>query len=334
MKRLSVFAAVIFTILIFCNTAFCADKGTDKGAAPKQKSAGGNAATVNGVAITKEEFDREFTLIKRQLESMGNNIDSAKLSAFKENVLDNLIGAELLFQESTKEGIKVDNAQVELQIKQMSSRFKTDEEFTAALKGVGLTKAIVTAQVKRGLAIKLLIDKLYTNKITATDKETKDFYDQNPNYFKRPEQVKASHILIKTDTGDDEKKKAEKKKKLEDIETRLKKGEDFATLAKEYSDDPSGKAQGGDLGYFGKGQMVKPFEDAAFSMKAGDISPIVETQFGYHIIKVTDKRAASTVPLEEVKDRIKEQLIRNKIRAEVTSLIGKLKEKAKIKKMS
>ncbi|MBF0472774.1 MAG: peptidylprolyl isomerase [Nitrospirae bacterium] len=216
----------------------------------------------------------------------------------------------------------------------MTSQFKTEDEFLTALKQVGLTKPLIVAQVKRGLAIKLLIDKLYTNKIVIAEKEIKDFYDQNPNYFKRPEQVKASHILIKTDPTDDEKKKAEKKKKLEDIGARIKKGEDFATLAKDNSDDPSGKAQGGDLGYFGRGQMVKPFEDAAFSMKVGDVSPIVETQFGYHIIKVTDKKPASTVALDEVKERIKEQLLRKRIQTEVALLIEKLKEKAKIVKVA
>jgi peptidyl-prolyl cis-trans isomerase C len=348
MKRLSVsIIVVMITLLMVSNVAICSDKKQNKKNSNKQTQKDAqkqgqnvdsaektpNAAIVNGVTITKETFEREYSLIKKQLESMGNNIDSSKLAAFRDNILDNLIGAELLFQESAKQGIKVEDGLVDTQIKQMSSQFKTEEEFNAALKEVGLTKSIITAQVRRGLAIKLLIDKLYTNKIVIADKEQRDFYEQNPTYFKRPEQIKASHILLKTEPADNEKTKADKKAKLEVINARLKKGEDFATLAKDNSDCPS-KTQGGDLGYFGRGQMAKPFEDAAFALKVGELSPIVETQFGYHIIKLAEKKPASTVPFDEVKEKIKEQLTRKKIQTEVALMIEKLKEKAKIEKVT
>jgi peptidyl-prolyl cis-trans isomerase C len=176
-----------------------------------------------------------------------------------------------------------------------------------------------------------LIDKEFGNTVSVADKEVKAYYDKYPSFFKKPEQVRARHILIKVDPKADSKEKAEAHKKIEDIQHKLQKGEDFEALAKEFSQCPSA-ANGGDLGSFGRGQMVKPFEEAAFALKPGEVSDIVETRFGYHLIEVMDKKPATTIPYKDIKDRLKQYLKQEKIQKEVRLYAEKLKEKAKVER--
>ncbi len=154
---------------------------------------------------------------------------------------------------------------------------------------------------------------------------------RRPGLFKQPEQVRASHILIKVEPQADESQKAAARKKIQKIQQRLQKGEDFAALAEEFSQCPS-SAKGGDLGYFRRGQMVKPFEEAAFALKPGEVSDVVETKFGYHLIKVIEKKSETTIAFEDIKDRLEQYLKQEKVQKEVSLYAQKLKEKAKVER--
>jgi parvulin-like peptidyl-prolyl isomerase len=151
----------------------------------------------------------------------------------------------------------------------------------------------------------------------VTDEEVKRFYDANEKGFLAPEQVRARHILIRvpSDASGEERKKA--REKIDGVGGRIKKGEDFARLAAELSEDTNSQMNGGDLGYFTKGQMAKPFEEAAFSLKPGEVSGVVETQFGYHLIKVEDHQEARMVTFDAVKEQI-----RGRLRGEANRLKG------------
>jgi peptidyl-prolyl cis-trans isomerase C len=197
------------------------------------------------------------------------------------------------------------------------------------LSSSNLTEADLKSHMKRGIAVEQLVDREIVQKITVSDKEIRDYYDSNLARFKQPDQVKASHILITVDPKADEAEKAKARKQIETIQKKVKKGEDFEALAKEHSGCPS-STKGGDLGYFGQGQMVKPFEDAAFALEPGQVSDIVETRFGYHLIKVTDKKPAMTTPFEEVKERISEHLKQQQVRAKVLAFVEDLRGKAKV----
>jgi peptidyl-prolyl cis-trans isomerase C len=287
------------------------------------------AATVNGVAIKKSDVDSEMGRYERQMTLTGRTINPEQQKEVRKLVLDNLVNQELLSQETKKQGITVSDAEVNQQLEQLKKKFPGDKEFGDTLGRLKLTETDLKAQLAKDIAIKKLVDLEVANKINITPEETKAFYDQHPDLFKTPEQVRASHILIKVDPKATPEEKAKARSRIEEVQKKLKKGGDFAALAKEYSECPS-SANGGDLDFFQKGQMVAPFDKAAFELKKGEISDIVETQFGYHLIKVTDKKPAGVMTYDEVKDRVAQHLKQEKVNQDMSKYIDKLKEKAKI----
>ena len=299
--------------------------------AAEKKAPGDKVAVVNGVTINQGTYDRELNFFVRRAATGGKQIPDAQMAQMKNEVLESLIERELLFQESKKKGIQVKSEAVSDQLQKIKQRYPNQEEFKKLLSSMGLTESDVLSQIARGMAIQELIDKEVAEKIKVSDEETKSFYDRNPQLFQQPEQVKASHILIKVQSNAPDEQKAEARKKIETVQKKVQQGEDFATLAKTYSEGPSGP-RGGDLGYFRRGQMVKPFEEAAFSLKPNETSDIVETQFGYHLIKVDDKKPAKKMAYAEVKDRLSEHLKKQKTDSETNAYIETLRKDAKIEK--
>jgi len=297
-------------------------------AAEKEEPSQDKVAVVNGTVITQAQFDRDLRLGKRRFQMGGKALTNSQLSAIRKDTLERLIDVELLYQESQKKGIKPDQAELDERLKE---RFPDEAEFKKIVKRMNLTEAALKSQFLRGMAIQTFIDKEIAQKIEVLDKEIKEYYDSRLELFKQPEQVQASHILVKVDPKAETSEKAEARKKIEEIQDRLEKGEDFSALAKEASQCPSG-AKGGDLGYFRQGQMVKPFEVVAFSLKPGEVSDIVETKFGYHLIKVKDKKSEATTPYKDVKERILENLKREKVQKEVDLYVAKLKGEAKVER--
>jgi peptidyl-prolyl cis-trans isomerase C len=172
--------------------------------------------------------------------------------------------------------------------------------------------------------------KVVMKNVTVTEEDLKKHYTANEKQYTDPEQVKARHILIKVATGAPEEEKKKAKEKAEGLLKRLKEGEDFSKLAEEFSEDPTSKKKGGDLGFFPRGRMVKPFEDAAFSLKNGQISGVIETQFGYHIIKMEDRKEAKVKPFEEVKEAVKTQVESEMGRLKVEEFVKKVTQEAGI----
>ena len=312
---------MVLTLMLVSALAWAAEKN-----APGDK-----VAVVNGVTISKDAYDREMDFFVKRAAPGGQQIPDMQMAQMKNQVLESLIDRELLFQESKKKGIQVKSEAVSNELQKIQQRYPNKEEFKKLLNNMGLTESDVQAQIERGMAIQELIDKEVTEKIEVSDEETKSFYDKNPQLFQQPEQIKASHILIKVQADAPDDQKAAARKKIESVQQKVKKGEDFATLAKTYSEGPSGP-RGGDLGYFKRGQMVKPFEEAAFRLKPNETSEIVETKFGYHLIKVNDKKPAKTMTYAEVKDRLNEHLKKQKSDSEANAYIKTLRKDAKIEK--
>ncbi len=299
--------------------------------AEEKKPADSKVVEINGVVITKEQFDKELNIHLDRVSRQGRQVSDDQLATLKKDILEGLIEREVLSQESQKAGIKITDQTIDEQLAAIKKRFPSEAEFKTALSKMNLTADEVKAQIARGLAIRELIEQQITSKIVITDAETRAYYDGNPQMFKQPKQVKASHILIKVDAGAAEAQKAEARKKIENVQQKLKDGADFAELAKEYSEGPS-NAKGGDLGYFRRGQMVGPFENAAYAMKTNEVSDIVETRFGYHIIKVYDKKPEQTLAYADVKDKLSQRMQQEKVEKEANQYINQLKKNAKIEK--
>jgi peptidyl-prolyl cis-trans isomerase C len=320
-QRINRLIMAVVAICLLAGPAWSADK-----AASSDKE----AATVNGKPIFKSQYDHELSVFQKRAAQQGRPLSDADLSAVKKQILENLIEAEMLYQQSQKEGVKVNDQAINDQIETIKKRFPDEAAYKKALEGMEISEKEIRSQIQRGLAINQLLDTNVRQKITVTAEESNNFYKSNPNFFEQPEQVKASHILIKVAPDDEESKKIQARKKIETLQKKVRQGEDFGSLAKANSEGPTAQ-RSGDLGYFSRGQMVKPFEDAAFALNVGEVSEIVETQFGYHLIKVTDKKPARTIPYKEVQPMVEQHLKNEKEKTEIQNYIENLKKSATIK---
>jgi peptidyl-prolyl cis-trans isomerase C len=176
----------------------------------------------------------------------------------------------------------------------------------------------------------MYLQKEIIDKITINDDKARSYYKDHIEVFKTPEMIRARHILIKTEASatDEEKKKA--KAKAEEVLAKIKKGEDFSKLASEVSNDPGTKDKGGDLDFFPKGTMVPAFEEVAFSLKPGEVSGIVETEYGYHLIKMEEKKDAHLEPYENIKDKVKDQALQEMRKAAVTEFVDNAMKNARV----
>lgn len=245
-------------------------------------------AKVEGESITKDEL----------YEVLAKQYGSATISYLIDNKIVEL--------EAEKENIKLSDKEIEEEMQSYIESNGGEEAFHAALEQSGITKE----DIKRDIINYLKIVKLLESKIKITDEEMQTYFEENKESFNEEKQVEASHILVAEEATANE------------VKEKLNAGEDFAKLAKEYSTDTSNSENGGDLGFIRKGEMVEPFETAAFSMNIGDISDPVKTDYGYHIIKVTDKKEAKEAVYDDHKEEIKETLFDQAIQTEYSNWIS------------
>jgi peptidyl-prolyl cis-trans isomerase C len=282
-------------------------------------------ARVNGETIGKGDLQEAVA----QLESRaGRTVPEDQRDRVFRGVLDQLIAYRLLAQESATRKIAVADADVDARMAELRKEFPSEQAFEDALAKQHMNSAQVRDSLRRGLEINQLIDTELSARAPVTPEQINQFYANNS--FKQGERVRASHILVLVPEGSDAAAKEQARAKAADILKEVKAGKDFAELAKQYSQDPGSAPAGGDLGYFERGQMVGPFEEAAFSLMPGATSELVESRFGFHIIKLVDKQAARTIPLEEVRERIESYLKDQKREEQMQAFVNDLRSKAKV----
>lgn len=252
-------------------------------------------AEINGEAISRAEF---LTVLEQ---------------AAGAQILENMITIRLLIQANRAEQL-VTAEEIKKEFEGVRSQFPGEPEFLAALSQNGLSPEGLQQQIEA----KLTLDRLTVKGVTATDEEVAKYFEEHQAELGQPEQVKASHILVATE---DEAKQ---------IVSQLQGGADFAALAAEKSQDPGTKDQGGDLGFFGRGELVPEFENVAFTLAAGQVSAPVQTQFGWHLIKVAEHRPATPATLEAVKEDIRSALLREKTK-QPEEVLNELRAKAQVK---
>ncbi|MDD4503874.1 MAG: peptidylprolyl isomerase [Clostridiaceae bacterium] len=277
-------------------------------------------AKVSGEEIKKEEFNRMFDIFKAQYEQQfGTEVWEQELEGRKfgdvarEKLLDMLIDEKLQLHKAGEIGIVATDDEVNSEIENAKKYFDSEEKFNEFLKGQSIDLEYFKGSVRKELIINKLTDKL-TEKVAVTDEEIKAYYDTHQDEFVS---VKASHILLET------------KEEAEKMLQKVKAGEDFAELAKQNSIDPSAKENSGDLDYFRHGDMLEPFEKAAFALKPGEISEIVQTDFGFHIIKVEDSKLDK---FEDVKEQLKGKLLYDKKGVEYNKLLEEMRKNSEIEK--
>lgn len=331
-SRYSISFASLVALLSFASpsTPFAADSATVSQAQPAVITTIAipeAVAKVNGVLITSIDLKRANKVLLQG--QRGAKPTAEQLKDFEQQALNQLISAELLYQYGQKMEIKDLEKLVDEKVKTGKAKFNNDADFAKAIKEMDMNETDLKEYTRKDFIISNFVEKTIIPKISVSEEDSRKFYEQNPSKFMRSEAMRASHILIGADakTSVEDKKKA--LEKAEKLRKDLAGGADFSTLAKENSTCPSSK-KGGDLGFFAKGQMVPAFEKATLALKPGEISDVVETQFGYHVIKLIEKKPAEKVDFKEVRNRIEEFLKNQKIGIAVSEFLTETRKTAKI----
>lgn len=285
-------------------------------------------ARVNGKEITRSELLEEAEEARAQMAQMG--VQQGDTPEFYRQVLDRMVAGLLLYQEAQARGMGATEAEVGQQIAAIKARFPSEEEYGKALAAQGWTPETLRQEVQENLTIQKFLENEVVSKVTVTEEAQKKFYDENLDRMRQPEQIRVSHILVQVDDGATAEEKEAARKKAAGLRERAKAGEDFAALAREHSDDPGSKDKGGELPWISPGSTVPGFDEAAFALQPGEVSAVVETSFGFHIIKAHERQAASTTPFDTVKERIGEVLKQQQVQAQIQALIESLRAKAKV----
>jgi len=302
---------------------------------PVQAGTDAVVATVDGHPIMQsrvmEMIEPQLKKLEAQAQMPAQLKEQYKMQMLKE-AADSAIVEYLLDKQVASDNIVITDAQAEAEIlKKIAEQNMSIDDLKALLAAQGQSYESVQQRVKKGLGYQQIFDEQMTGKVDVNEQDAREFYDKNIDQFSTPEQVRASHILIISDPNKDPNTaKADAKAEAEKLLAKIKnEGANFEELAKEFSKCPS-SAKGGDLGYFEKGKMVPAFEQAAFAMEPNQVSDVVETQFGYHIIKTTGKKAAETQSFEETKDQIIEHLTQQKKNELAKEYVESLKKSAQI----
>ena len=269
---------------------------TFTGCSGSSSGGGGDIVTINDQHITKADFDRRL-----------------EASPTAKQVLTQLVQQALIDQYGKDNNVSIAQADVDKKEEDIKSKYPPGQ-FESILKQQGLTEADVQTILRQ----QLVIEKAVAPMVHVTDADIKAYYDKNHATLDKPAQVRARHILVADE------------KTADMVEAKLKAGGNFADLAKQYSTDPSTKDKGGELGFFGVGQMVKPFSDEAFSMAVGAISPPVKSPFGWHIINLEEKKPATIATLAASRAQIKDTLTQQQEQQQIPIFLQQLRAKANI----
>ena len=318
-KRVCV--AVVLTATVALGLGACSKKGERAVAFPDSLVTTEVVAIVNGDSISAKELKvLAFTTTQASQ-------DSTKSRSFNLMLLDQMLDRTLFVQEARAVGTTLPDSVVDFVMNQFVGQFGGVERANQELAKVGFTLADVRASVQRDLLIRAYVQQRLEPTVSITEADVRAYFDQNPTRFAGQDSSRVRHIILLTNEGDTDDRKQERRAFLEKLRQRILKGEEFARIAQKYSEDGSA-TRGGDLGYFARGSMVPEFEDAAFALKRGQMSDIVETRFGYHLILCVDTKKAAPANYDASKAEIEATLKNQALSAELQNRLKKNRENA------
>ncbi len=287
-------------------------------------------ARVNGKPILGRDLEQR---VRTELATIGSPAWKDLRDDYKSEVtnrsLSQLIGDELLYQKALASGTTATQAEVQAEFDKVAKTYPNDASLNTMLAERGLDRTGLLRQLRKNLIVQKYVDETIGKKLTVTQAELTDYYSTHPDDFKHPDLIRSSHILISVPEGASADQIERARVLAQSLLDRAKKGEDFAKLAKENSQDSSA-SQGGDIGLTQPGELAPEYEAAAAKLQVGEISGLVRTQFGFHVIKLTDRKKAGTAPLEEVKTQLTDFLKNQKEDAELDKTVKSLQGQAKI----
>ncbi len=288
------------------------------------------ALKVNGEVIPDEAIEYELgRLIRFYSEHMAEEEVRKQLDVLRDRAREQAIGAKLLIDEAVRLDIDCSEEMIDGKLKDMIENAGGEEKFEAMIRDQGLDMANIRESIARGCKVDMLVDRITEGISDPTEEEMQEHFNLHRKEYMRQERASAQHILIGVENSDDG-AKATARSRLEEIRREIKGGANFADQAAMHSDCPSGKKTGGSLGWFGRGTMVKEFDDAVFSMEVGELGELVETELGVHLIYMTGHQEGSDAEYDEVRERIRD-FLRHAARGEALSAhVKELKEKAVI----
>lgn len=290
----------------------------------------GVAATINGTKVLEGKLQAAVNGYLRQQGSAAGASGQAENSReVRMKVLDVLIGQELLWQAAREAQLLASDAEVDAVLAQTRGRFDSETEFEIELQESGYTAETYREDTRRRLSARKWIEARVASGIAVDDAAVSRFYNDNRERFAGPPQLRARHILLKLDASASEAERENLRRRLAEIRQQAENGEDFASLAQTHSEDGSA-ARGGDLGFFGPGMMVPPFEQAAFALAPGEISDIVQTRFGLHLIQLVERKPGDIYAEAEVAGQIRNFLLRQRYETELDAAIERLRQQAEI----
>lgn len=329
LRRSSLLVLGALVALALASALGCPKKSEGTTDQPAATDGTGPVARVNGEDIGRAEFSKQMERTRARFQRAGRQIAPQLEGRLKENLIRKMVEETLIAQKAKAEGITVDAPELDAKLAEHKARFGSDKAFLSFLERTQQSEA----DVKEDLQKNLLRDKLFAKLLAGqepTDADAEKYYAENKDKYLQKEQITAQHILLKTDKTTTDAQKKEKLAQAKKLYAEAKKqGADFGEIAKRASEGPTAQ-RGGDLGTFSRGRMVKQFEDAAFAAKAGDIIGPVETQFGYHVIKVNEKTEAKQRTFEEVKETILTSLKARQKSKATRELLEKMRADAKI----
>jgi hypothetical protein len=281
---------------------------------------------VNGQRIEDDVLNAEFSNIKSYFESLGNVSCCERDPEFRGYARENVVARVLLAQEAQRALPPTPADEVEAALKKLKEENGGEQRFLMMIGATADQLDLVRRDLEADLRVRRMIDQLAAEDSEPTDVELRAYYEQHIDSYKTPEEVRASHIL-KASRGE---KRHESYEELRGLRRQLQEGADFEALARAHSDKGDEHI---DLGFFKRGELAEEFEIVAFSMNVGEISPVFATPFGYHLIKLTERKPAMPKPFEEVRDAVREQMLAERKQEKTRQLVRELQARAKIEEV-